>query len=357
MILATLAMVLAAGALATRQEFREIHMGVEVRIVVHGDDVEAARSAAREAFDRVRALDDALSDWREGTEAMRLPSRAGSSAIVSGRLGHALEASRRIGERTEGAFDAGLGALTSLWRAARREGAQPTQEAIARARASSGPAAWSWEAEPMRFTALRDGVRMDFGAIGQGLAADEALAALRDRGFPCALVDVSGDIALGAAPPGEPGWRIRVEGLLADDPPDDLLLHDCGVSTSGDRMQRASVGGQPIGHLIDADSGRPLPFLRAATVVATDATTADAVATALCVLPIRRAISVAERACQAARIDRLPEDDGHAAVGQWTGLRRASSSQAVAPREPEASHPSSASPASSPPGSPARPSS
>lgn len=348
-----IAAIVLAAALAGRFEFREIHMAVEVRVVVHAESEDVARAAARTALDRVRAWDDALSDWRDGTPAQRLPCTRNASAGVEGRLAAALDVSWRLGQSTDGGFDAGLGALTRLWREARHRRLLPDEARIEAARASSGRSAWRWDPATSTFTALHDGVRMDFGAIAQGLAADDALAALREAGLSRSLVDVSGDIAIGAPPPGESGWRIAVEPGCTGQVSETLLLHDCAISTSGDRLQSVAIEGTPVGHLLDPATGRPLTDLRQATVIARDAATADAMATALCTLPIERATAVAERHALAARIDRT---SGAVATGGWSALRRASSCQAGAPAEPEAPRPSPATPASGPPGSPARPS-
>jgi thiamine biosynthesis lipoprotein len=351
-----IALALVAASLAGRFEFRELHMGVEVRIVLHAEDASQAAAAARVAFDRVRAWDDALSDWREGTPAQRLPSTAGSSMIVDGRLAAALDASRRLGAVTDGGFDAALGSLTRLWREARRTRVMPTDSQIDRARDAAGAGAWAWDPPERRFTALRDGVRMDFGAIAQGLAADDALASLRTAGLPSALVDVSGDIAVGAPPPGADGWRIGIAPHVDGAPEEQLLLRDCAISTSGDRVQRIRIGDVEVGHLLDPRNGRPLPALRQATVLADTAATADAVATALCTLPMQEARRVADRLALAARIDRAPAEGGVVTTGAWRTIRRASSDPADAPSAPEAPRPSPATPASGPPDSPARPS-
>jgi thiamine biosynthesis lipoprotein len=351
-----IALALLAASIAGRHEFREIHMGVEVRIVLHADDTERAATAARAAFDRVRAWDDALSDWRPDTPAQRLPTRAGESRRVDGRLRHALDASWRMGTVTAGGFEAGLGSLTRLWREARHTRTMPEDAMLAQAQACAGRQAWAWDATESLFTARRDGVRMDFGAIGQGLAADEALEALREAGCPQALVDVSGDIALGDAPPGEAGWRIEVEPGVEDQARETLLLERVAVSTSGDASQVTRIDGQSVGHMLDPSTGRPLQAPRQSTVIAADAATADAVATALCTLPLDQAIAVARSATIAARIDRRPDDGGVQAIGRWSELRRASSGPAGAPPAPAAARPSPASVASDPPGSPPRPS-
>ncbi len=346
------AVALAAGALAAepaRFDFVEIHMACEVRIHLYAQDEAQARAAARRAFDRVHAWDEALTDWNQASPAMRLPSSAGATATVDGRLATALAAAARYSRETDGAFDASLGAVTRLWRAARRSGKAPAAETLAQARAACGAGAWSFDAATGRFTALRDGVRMDFGGVGQGLAADDALAALREDGCASAMVDVSGDIAVGAPPPGRAGWTILVEPEFGGQPAERLELHDCGVSTSGDRAQRAEVDGRTVSHILDPSTGVPLARPRQATVVAGDATTADALATALCVMTAERC----QRTCAAlratARLDRTAEDGGVRELPGWRQLRRASSSPAVGPKAPEAPRPSPAPEASGPP--------
>lgn len=349
-----IAAVLAAAwcALATapaRFEFMEIHMGCEVRVHLWAEHEGAARRAARAAFDRVKAWDEALSDWKRDSPAMRLPHKPGERAIVTGRLALALAASDRFARDTDGAFDASLGALTRLWRAARKAGHEPATEALATARACSGPGSCSFDASTGCFTSLRDGVRMDFGGIGQGLAADDALAALREAGCPSALVDVSGDIAIGSPPPGAEGWRIEIEAEFAGQPIERLTLHDCGVSTSGDRGQRAKVDGREVSHVLDPATGRPLARPRQATVIARDATTADALATALCVLPPDRCEGVCAPHGATARLDRTPAEGGVRALPGWGDVRRASSCPAAAPKAAEAPRPSPAPEASGPP--------
>ncbi len=78
-------------------------------------------------------------------------------------------------------------------------------------------------------------MRLDFGAIAKGMAADEALKVMQQQHIPCCLVDAGGDLAIGKAPPGQVGWQVHVapagsqNGTLAC-----LLLAGCGVATSSD---------------------------------------------------------------------------------------------------------------------------
>ena len=62
-------------------------------------------------------------------------------------------------------------------------------------------------------------MRLDLGGIAMGYAVDEAMKLLRSGSITRALVDASGDIAVGDPPPGKPGWTIGIVPLSADGTP------------------------------------------------------------------------------------------------------------------------------------------
>jgi thiamine biosynthesis lipoprotein len=139
-------------------------------------------------------------------------------------------------------------------------------------------------------------MKLDLGGIGQGYAADQALAVLAGRGIRSALVDAGGDIAMSAAPPDQPGWKVALPkpapGVEAT--ADELTLSDCGVTTSGDTEQFVELKGIRYSHIIDPQTGWAMRDSASVTVIAADATTADALATALSVLPPGRGLRLAD---------------------------------------------------------------
>jgi thiamine biosynthesis lipoprotein len=341
---------MSASLASGRVAFTEVHMGVEARIVVCTDNPDQAAEAARRAFDVIHAWDLALSDWNPQSQAMRLPEKAGERTQVEGRLAIAMQASAVWQGRTEGAFDPALGPLVQLWRQADRTDVWPETPTIEAACRRSGWHALEWREDWGEVIMRSHGVRLDFGGIGQGLAADEALTVLQSSGCPIAMVDISGDMALGTAPPGEPGWRIVVEPASADQPAETLLLASCGVSCSGDRGQPRRIGHRQVSHIVDPSTGMPVPVPRQAVVVAADATRADALATAMCVLPIERCRNlIADDAARAARITRAEADGGLVSLGTWTSLRRSPEARADAPSAPVAGLPAKAPVAAGPP--------
>ncbi|HKB14967.1 MAG TPA: FAD:protein FMN transferase, partial [Planctomycetota bacterium] len=126
----------------------------------------------------------------------------------------------------------------------------------------------------------KKGVRLDLGGIAKGYAADRALAVLARKGVRSALVDLGGDLSLGDPPPGAEGWRVSIGGTGSGI----LLLHNCGVATSGDAERFLEIGGVRYSHILDPRTAVGLPEGAQATVVAPNATLADALATAVCVL-------------------------------------------------------------------------
>lgn len=260
-------------------------MGVEARIVLYAPDEERAAEAARAAFARIARVEDALSDYRETSEVSRL--RSGGRFTVSDDLWFALERSLYFARESGGAFDATAGELYRLWREARHAGVPPQDDAILHALASTA----SRRRDPKPLISLGAeggtvrllaGLRLDFGGIGQGIAADRALATLREHGIERALVDMSGDIALGDPPPGSDGWTI--DAGCGEHTSERLVLARRGVSTSGDSEQHLEQDGVRYSHVIDPRSGQAVTNALCCTVIAQDATTADALATSVSVL-------------------------------------------------------------------------
>lgn len=261
-------------------------MGVEARIVIYHEDPALARGAAEAAFARMQELDDVLSDFKPDSEVSQLCELAGAGPTpVSDTLFDVLSRSVRFAHASDGAFDVTVGPLVRLWREARMTGERPPDGALREARRRVG-----WQNilmdEAKQTIALKDrGMSLDFGAIGKGYAADAALDLLHEHGFPVALVDLGGDLAVGDPPPGRDGWRIRVR--FADDQDAGegvLLLSNCGIATSGDSEQFIIIDGERYSHIIDPRTGHPLRDSRGVSVIAPDATTADAVASAISVL-------------------------------------------------------------------------
>lgn len=276
----------AADAPLQRYEFVAPHMGTLFKIVLYAAEAAPAQAAADRAFARIGALDRAMSDYDPDSELSRLCRQPpGRPTPVSVDLLAVLQRSQRIAALSEGAFDITLGPSVRLWRQSRRTLRLPSPQARAAAARAVGADKLRLDAVARTAILAVAGMQLDLGGIGKGYAADQGLAVLRDAGFARAMVAASGDLALGAPPPGAAGWRVEIA-PFADDArvPEILTVAHAGVSTSAGSEQFVQIGGRRYSHIVDPKTGLGLTRAAGVTVIAEDATSSDALATAASVL-------------------------------------------------------------------------
>jgi thiamine biosynthesis lipoprotein len=259
-------------------------MGMPVRLVVHAATDEAARAAARAAFDRVAALDAVMSDHRPDSEVAQLAATSGAWVSVSRDLFAVLTRAREIAAATGGAFDPTVGPLVALWREARATRRLPSASALADARTRVGWRLVDLDPARQAVRLARPGMRLDLGGIAKGYILQEALAVLRARGMPRALVQGGGDIVAGDPPPAQGGWRVEAPGADAAFAARAGTLANAALATSGPTFQFVEIDAVRYSHVIDPRTGLAVTSPRVVHVIAGDGTTADAVATALSVL-------------------------------------------------------------------------
>lgn len=296
----------------TRFRFSQSHMGTAVELVLYAADQRSANLAAEAAYARIRQLDAIMSDYQPESELSRLSRTSGSGQAVpiSADLWVVLRAAQDLAERSGGAFDVTVGPYVKLWRRARREKQMPSTERLAEAAASVGYRYLELDAEHRTAKLSKPGMRLDLGGIAMGYAVDEMFKVLAKQGTTRTLIDGSGDILAGDAPPGADGWRIGIAPLESrDGPPSRFVrLTRRAVTTSGDAWQFVELGGRRYSHIVDPQTGLGLSTRSSVTVMADDCITADSLATAVCVLGPKAGLALVERTPGAAAFIALVED-------------------------------------------------
>jgi thiamine biosynthesis lipoprotein len=289
----------AAPPALERFEFTEPQMGMPVQITLFAPDEQSAVSAARAAYDHIRHLNQALSDYEDDSELTRLNRSSGSGrwVPVSHDLWTVLAAAQSLAKRTQGAFDVTVGPVVHLWRKARRDRRLPDATRLAAARALVGyeKLHLSRSSRAARLTLPQ--MRLDLGAIAKGYALDQALEVLRARGMARAIVFAGGDMVAGEPPPGKPGWRVALT-LAAgtnNQPQDYVWLKQRALATSGDLYQHLEIDGVRYSHIADPRTGLGIVDRSQVTVIARRGMQADSLATAVSVLGPVRGLALAKR--------------------------------------------------------------
>lgn len=262
-----------------------VALGADSSIVLHQPDPAAARRSLAACLAEVERLERIFSLQREDSELARL-NRTGRLEAPSHDLVRLLADARHFGRLSDGAFDV---TVQPLWRlyaehftAHPADLAGPGSREIERARRLVDYRAI--DVEIGRVALARPGMAVTLNGIAQGYITDRVAELLRDQGFEHVLVQLGETAALEPPEPGRP-WRI---GLTDPMNPDRVAhtveLANQAVATSGGYGMRFDAEGRHH-HLFDPATGRSAGRHLAVSVIAPQATAADALSTALYVMP------------------------------------------------------------------------
>lgn len=284
----------AAGPAATRVPAADVvverrleAMGTWLELRVAAADRATALAASEAAVRAVAAVEARLSTWRDDTELARL-NRApvGERVALSAELARDLEGARELWRASGGAFDPGVGALVAAW-GLRSGGRRPTDAEVETALAAGGLA--GFELEGRSAVRTHPAASLEEGGFGKGVGLDAAGAALAGAGATWGALDLGGQVALVGATPeqvfalADPRDRQR--------PVLELTVEGGSFATSGSSERGIVVDGVRRAHVLDPRSGRPADDFGSVTVWAADATTADALSTALFVMGPERGLA------------------------------------------------------------------
>jgi FAD:protein FMN transferase len=236
--------------------------------------------AARKALDAIDAIEAALSVYRDSSALTALNRAAADRPVpVDQELLDLLVRSRSLHASTSGAFDVTSTPLSRAWGFFRREGRLPDPSEITAALSAVGMDKVALDEPRGTVRFLRPGVELNFNAIGKGYALDRIASGLRGSGVKQALLSAGGSSVL-AIGGGRRGFAVDIKsrhlaGRLAR-----LRLRDAALGTSGAGEQFFEADGRRFGHVLDPRSGWPAEGALSVSVVADDAATADALATA-----------------------------------------------------------------------------
>jgi thiamine biosynthesis lipoprotein len=260
-------------------------MGTWCDLTLFDAPPDEAPIAAEAAFEEIARLERVMSTWDPDSELSRVNRAAGPDVQpISRDLAAVTSAALDACRESRGAFDPTIGPVVHLWRFDTDEPRRPSPAAAAEARRHVGCGQISLAVEP-RGIQLPRGTSLDLGGIGKGYATDRALDVLRARGIDRAKLDF-GSSSLAFEGTVEGGWPV----VLADPrrretPLVAFRVRGGSISSSGQRERSFVQNGRRYGHIFDPRTGEPVQSrLLLVTVIAPDATRADALSTALFVM-------------------------------------------------------------------------
>ncbi len=258
-------------------------LGAEAEIQLYNGNHERAEHALVGCRKEIARLESLFSLYRSDS-AINMLNRTGSLDHPDNDFLHLLSRAAAVSTNTAGAFDITIQPLWSLYASHfSKTGADlagPEESQIAHALALVG-----WQGVQLstrRISFARRGMAITLNGIAQGFITDRIAYLLRRLGYENVLVHLGESYAMGRHADGRP-WRL---GIASPDGNDGVLttvsLENRALATSGGYASPFSQDGRHH-HLFDPRNGRSANHYRSISVLASDATTADALSTALAV--------------------------------------------------------------------------
>lgn len=265
-------------------------MGNRFEISAVSENETWAQARIDEAIAEIQRIEALFTTFNDNSQTNRINANAGISPVkVDREVFELVKRSLRISEVTQGAFDITYGSIDkSLWNFDTQMTALPDPKTARQmVRLINYRNVILDEAEGSVFLKEK-GMRIGFGGIGKGYAAEMAKRLMMQRGVENGIVNASGDLTTwGTQPNGEP-WTIGIAHPDAKEQPFSYFnISNISVATSGNYEKYAMIGGKKYSHTIDPKTGLPVSGIKSVTIICPNAEIADAMATPVTVMGVR----------------------------------------------------------------------
>jgi thiamine biosynthesis lipoprotein len=271
-------------------------MGSAFNLIIVSADSNKANHLARKSYELVDSLNHIFSNYDSSSELSKINASAGLLPYKMSRaMLDLVQKSQYAYIQSKGAYDISIGPLSSLWRKARKAKLFPEASTVLATKKLVGLNQVKINKRLGTIFLPNANMQLDFGGIAKGYIAQWVINFLKANGIQQALVDAGGDIVMSGPPLNQKGWLI---GVNLPETTDQLLnkklqLSNCSVATSGDVYQFIEYKGVKYSHIINPLTGYGVTNLRNVTIVAKTGATADWLATACSILPIKEAKQLA----------------------------------------------------------------
>lgn len=261
-------------------------MGSRFDISIVAKDSLSAERNIDSVITEVTRIENLISDWRDYTQVSQVNQNAGIAPVkVDKEVFTLTKRAIHFSEITHGAFDISFAAMDRIWKFDGSMTAMPTPEAIKQSVAKVGYKDIILDSVNSTIFLRRKGMKIGFGALGEGYAADRCRDMMLAKGIKAGIVNGSGDMSTwGKQPNGKP-WSIGITNPKQKDKLFAVVpLHQSAVVTSGSYEKYVVFNSKRYSHIINPATGYPATGLTSVTVFGPSAEKANGFSTSLMVL-------------------------------------------------------------------------
>ena len=261
-------------------------MGSRFDITVVANDSVVANQYIDLAVAEVTRIEKMISSWDSNSQTSEIIRNAGIRPVqVDKELFDLIQRSLAISKITDGAFDISYASMDRIWKFDGSMTEMPSEQEIKSSVAKTGYQNIILDKKKQTVFLKLKGMKIGFGAIGKGYAADKAKDLLMSKGVVAGIINASGDMNTWGKQPNGESWMVAITNPMnKNNAFATLPIHEGAVVTSGNYEKYVIFDSKRYTHIIDPRTGYPSSGIISATVFAPKAELADALATSIFVM-------------------------------------------------------------------------
>ena len=261
-------------------------MGTRFEITVIAPNEDIGYINIDEAVSEIKRIEKIISSWDDASETSLINKNAGVKPVkVCRELFQLIERSIKISEITDGAFDISYASMDNIWKFDGSMDRCQDDRELKQSISKIGFQKIVLDSEEQTVFLKEKGMRIGFGAIGKGYAADRAKELLVSKQVKGGIINASGDLTTwGTRVTGEK-WLIGIANPLSKDKVFSWLpVVESSVATSGNYEKYIILNEKKYSHIIDPRTGYPTRGINSVSIFAKNAELCDALATAVFIM-------------------------------------------------------------------------
>jgi len=264
-------------------------MGNRFQLSVVGEDEAWANVCIDAGVTEIQRIEKLLTTYNEESETAQINLLAGiRPVVVSEETFNIIQRSIRISRITQGAFDITYGSVDKrLWNFDTQLTTLPDKDTARKMARLINYRNILLDRANLTVMLREKGMRIGFGGIGKGYAAERAKQVMKTMGVQSGIVNASGDMTTwGLQPNGQP-WTIGIVDPNAREKIFSYMnITDMAVATSGNYEKYILIDGKKYSHTINPKTGLPIRGIKSVTIISRNAEIADAMATPVMIMGI-----------------------------------------------------------------------
>ena len=264
-------------------------MGNQFEFTLIDENENRAEENFEIAIEEIRRIETLLTTFSDTSITYKINENAGIKPIeVDNEVFDLIKRCQFISKITQGAFDISYGSLDKrFWNFDLKMTSLPEPETAKKAVALINYENILLDENNKTVFLKNKGMRIGFGGIGKGYAAEMAKKKLIENNVLNGIVNASGDLSAWGFQENGEAWTIGVadpnqrKSIFST-----FKITNKAVATSGNYEKFIVIDNKRYSHTIDPKTGYPISGIKSVTILADDAEIADALATPVTVMGI-----------------------------------------------------------------------